>query len=107
MPFDPANIRVLPSPPRRRRSSLWWWLGALLLIGLAAHAQPSEWRSYPFGSGTNYYGRDAQGREWTGRSYQQGDITYFHAEGPDGRHLHCESSTLGIDTTTRCWPDRQ
>jgi hypothetical protein len=98
----------LPAPPRHRpRTAFWWWAVALTMIALAAHAQPTEWRSYPFGSGTNYTGTDAQGREWTGRSYDLGGVTYFDAAGPDGRHVHCQSSTLGSDTTTRCWPDRQ
>jgi hypothetical protein len=31
---------------------------ALMVLALAAHARPTEWRSYPFGSGTNYHGTD-------------------------------------------------
>jgi hypothetical protein len=77
------------------------------MLAAPAHAQPSEWRSYPFGGGTNYYGTDAKGREWTGRSYDLGDTTYFDAAGPDGKHVHCSSYVLGADTITRCQPDRQ
>jgi hypothetical protein len=135
MPFDPANVRILPpmlkdvgltldpfppergggdprrqvritieghvpAPPTRRRSSaLWWWVTALTVLALAAHAQPTEWHSYPFGNGTNYSGTDARGGQWTGRSF---DFT-----GPDGRHLHCQSYTQDFDTITHCWPDRQ
>jgi hypothetical protein len=31
---------------------------ALMVTALAAHPQPVEWRSYPFGSGSNSYGTD-------------------------------------------------
>jgi hypothetical protein len=36
----------MPAPPRRTRGALWWWIAAFGLIALAAHAQPTESRSY-------------------------------------------------------------
>ena len=53
-------------PPVRRRGGILWWIVAFGLIALAAHAQPVEWHSYPFGSGTNYTGTDQQGRDCWG-----------------------------------------
>jgi hypothetical protein len=58
----------LPAPSGRTTGALWWWIVAFGLIALAAHAQPTKWRSYPFGSGVNSTGTDRQGREWTARS---------------------------------------
>jgi hypothetical protein len=109
---DPRRVHIeivvhLPAPPQRRRGGILWWLLAFLLIALAAHAQPHEWRAYPFGSGWNYYGTDAQGHEWTGHSFTNGGTEYFDATGPDGRHQHCESYPFGSGTTSRCQPDRQ
>jgi hypothetical protein len=37
-----------------------------MVLALAAHAQPTEWRSYPFGSGVNTTGTDQQGDEGFG-----------------------------------------
>jgi hypothetical protein len=72
------------------------------IFGCQAHAQPSTWDSYPFGSGTNYSGTDAKGGQWTGRSYQNGGTTYFDAAGPDGQHRHCQSYMVGSVTHTTC-----
>jgi hypothetical protein len=67
------RLHVPGSPARRRGCALGWSLFALMRLALAAHAQPTEWRSYPFGSRTNYYDTDEHGRrEWTGRSYAVG-----------------------------------
>jgi hypothetical protein len=69
-----------------------------------AHAQPTEWRSYPFGSGTNYTGTDRQGREWTARSFPAGGTSNTTITGPDGRERRCENYTLGSETITQCEP---
>jgi hypothetical protein len=89
---------------RRSRASGWteWWLLALMVLAFAAHAQPTEWRSYPFGSGTNYTGTDRQGREWTGRSYDVGGTTYTTITDPNDRERHCSSYMLGFERITRC-----
>jgi hypothetical protein len=93
----------LPAPPRHRsRIALWWWFVALMVVALAAHAQPTEWRSYPFGSGVNSYGTDAKGREWTARSYDLGSTTYTTITGPDGKEQRCSSYMLGSTRYTRC-----
>jgi hypothetical protein len=93
-------------PMRHPRSALWWWIVAFGLIALAAHAQepPREWRSYPFGSGTNSYGTDRQGREWIGRSFDVGSHTITVITDPAGRERRCESYVLGTETITRCDP---
>jgi hypothetical protein len=96
------EVRLRPAPRHRPRSALLWWAVAFAVIALAAHAQPTEWRSYPFGSGTNYTGTDAQGREWTARSFPIGGTTYTTIPGPDGRERHCSSYVLGSETITRC-----
>jgi hypothetical protein len=72
------------------------------IFGCAAHAQPSIWNSYPFGSGTNYNGMDAKGGQWSGRSYDMGTTTFFDADGPDGQHRHCQSYMVGSVTHTIC-----
>jgi hypothetical protein len=91
-------------PPVRRRGGILWWLLALMVLALAAHAQPTMWRSYPFGSGTNYSGTDQRGREWTGRSYDVGGTTYTTITAPDGRERRCSSYMLGSERITRCEP---
>jgi hypothetical protein len=93
----------LPAPPRHRaRTALWWWFVALIVVALAAHAQPTEWRSHPFGSGVNSYGTDAKGREWTARSYDLDSTTYTTITGPDGKERRCSSYMLGSTRYTRC-----
>jgi hypothetical protein len=72
------------------------------IFGCAAHAQPSSWQSYPFGSGRNYTGTDAKGGQWTGRSYDMGGTTFFDADGPNGQRRHCQSYQLGSVAHTTC-----
>jgi hypothetical protein len=93
----------LPAPPRHRaRTTLWWWFVALMVVSLAARAQPTEWRSYPFGSGVNSYGTDAKGPEWTACSYDLGGATYTTITGPNGKERRCSSYMLGSTRYTRC-----
>jgi hypothetical protein len=100
--------------PQRRPSPigtvlLWLFVlsAALALFGCTtAHAQdtlrvPTEWRSYPFGSGTNSYGTDRQGREWTGRSFDVGSHTVTVITDPNGSERRCESYKLGGETITQ------
>jgi hypothetical protein len=76
-------------------------LAALIVLALAAHAEPWEWRSYPFGAGWNYYGTDRQRREWTAHGFTNGDTEYFGAVGPDGQRQHCERYPFGSGTVSR------
>jgi hypothetical protein len=87
-----------------RGGILWWWPVTLMVLALAAHAQPTEWRSYPFGSATNYSGTDQQGREWTARSYDLASTTYTTIKDPTGRERRCSSYVLTSETITRCEP---
>jgi hypothetical protein len=89
---------------RRSRAGEWteWWLLALMVLAFAAHAQPTEWRSYRLGSVTNYSGTDQNGRQWTARSYDLGSTTYSTITDPDGRERRCSSYTLGSQRITRC-----
>jgi hypothetical protein len=95
-----------PGGWRRPRFGVLKLLLVLILLvaifGCSAHAQPTSWSSYPFGSGTNYSGTDARGGEWSGRSYDMGGTTFFDADGPDGQHRHCQSYELGSVTRTTC-----
>jgi hypothetical protein len=97
--------RRSPPTPLPRVELLKLLVALILLVaifGCAAHAQPTSWQSYPFGSGRNYTGTDARGGQWSARSYQNGGTTYFDATGPDGRNQHCQSYELGSQTITEC-----
>jgi hypothetical protein len=83
-----------------RFGSFTFWLLVLLL--LAAHAQSSQWQSYPEGFVTRHQGTDAQGGQWTGSSYKQDFTTYSDFYGPHGEAQHCRSYVLSGTVHTEC-----
>jgi len=71
------------APPKRGQRFIGWLL-LLMLITMAAHAQPSSWSSHREGFMTRYSGTDAQGGMWTGKSYELSGTRYFEFNGPRG-----------------------
>jgi len=106
-PQRPLHITIevrLPAPPRRATGAFWWWFVAPMVIALAAHAQPAQWRCSPTG-GTEYCGAtDQRGQPWQSRSFQQGGTVFTTITDPNGRERRCESYMLGSDTIMRCEP---
>ena len=61
------------------------WLLVLLLLAVLAHAQPTNWQSYQLGPTTYYSGTDANGGQWTGKSYEQWGTRFYAFTGPGGQ----------------------
>ena len=79
-------------------------MGAVVLFGSEAHAQPIDWSSYQVGrSRISYYqGTAPNGEHWTGQSHPSGHTTYFDAYGPNGQAKHCSSYKLDLSAYTDC-----
>ena len=100
------TIELVPTQrPRKPRSwtgaVIVWTIVALIWISLA-HGQPVEWRSIQEGFITRMQGTDRAGGNWTGTSYQQGHVTYFDANGPNGQIVHCTTQKQGFQIVTQC-----
>lgn len=74
-------------------------LAAIIATG-AAHAQ-SGWNSYPIGN-QQYYNGTGQNSGWNGSSYNIGDHTYSHFQGPNGQTRNCSSYSIGDHVYTNC-----
>jgi hypothetical protein len=99
-----AHDRTTPKPPTRgyRSGTFTLWPLALVLLAALAHAQPTHWESYQIGSTTYYSGTDANGGQWTGKSYEQWGTRFSEFDGPRGQKQHCRSWQQGGQTKTEC-----
>jgi hypothetical protein len=108
MPLDAAKPRQLPVfillQRGYRLGALTLWLLVLLLLAALAHAQPTNWQSYQLGPTTYYSGTDANGGQWTGKSYEQWGTRFYEFTGPGGQTQHCRAYALPGVRNTECWP---
>jgi hypothetical protein len=107
MPFDPLpRIPSAALPPRLYRLGPLAAVLLVLCLALAsiAHAQPGNWTSYEQGDTRYYQGTDAQGRQWSGRSYLLWGMRFYEFTGPDGETQRCRAYEQPGARQTECFP---
>jgi hypothetical protein len=77
------------APQPRRRTGLLFCVLVLLVIALAAHAQPITYEHL-------------QGRDWHGETFRQGTVEDTRIYHNDGRQEHCHSYMVGDQRYTTC-----